>query len=85
MHPQTDMTNLPILGRIISHGFLISGFLPVRIALPTLITMLKGPATIIPDLIILNTFTDYFNDYELALYDRLLIPMSRLIIYYYRS
>ena len=30
LSPQTDVTVLPVVGSIISHGYLVSGFLPVR-------------------------------------------------------
>lgn len=40
LHPQIDLGALPILGKIISHGYLGCGFLPVRIAFPTLATLL---------------------------------------------
>ena len=50
VHAQTDMGIFPILGKIISHGYLASGYLPVRISLPSLIAMLLGPSVNIPDL-----------------------------------
>ena len=34
---------LSILGGVISHGFLVSGYLPFRVALPTLVGMLLRP------------------------------------------
>lgn len=46
VHPGLDMSIFPILGRIISHGYLACGVLPVCIALPTLITMVLGPTVI---------------------------------------
>ena len=36
-HPEMDLTLFNVVGRILSHGYLVSGVLPVRIALPTLI------------------------------------------------
>ena len=44
LHPQTDT----VFGRILSHGYLVTGFLPIRIALPTLICMLLVPGRLIP-------------------------------------
>ena len=35
-HPQTDMSVFPVIGSILSHGFLVTGLLPDRIAVPTL-------------------------------------------------
>lgn len=34
VYPHVDMTVLPVLGTILSHGFLSSGFLPIRLAFP---------------------------------------------------
>ena len=45
IHPQTDTSKLPILGTIISHAYFICGYLPVKIAFPTLAAILLGPAT----------------------------------------
>lgn len=59
IHPQTDTTVFPVLGRILSHGYLVTGFLPIRIALPTLICMLLGPGRLIPSDIVEGAFLDY--------------------------
>jgi hypothetical protein len=64
IHPQVDMRVLPIIGRILSHGYLTSGFLPVRIALPTLACILLGPTVGISDGVLLDTFLDWLSDYE---------------------
>ena len=42
VHAHTDLKLLQVMGRILSHGYLVSGFLPVRISLPCLILMLLG-------------------------------------------
>lgn len=67
IHPHMDMTDFMILGRILSHGYLVSGHLPVRIALPTLINMVLGP-TKIPAQILLNAFLDYISSAERAIF-----------------
>lgn len=59
IHPQTDTTIFPVLGRILSHGYLVTGFLPIRIALPTLIGMLLGLGRLIPSDIVEDAFLDY--------------------------
>ena len=56
IHSQTDTTIFPVLGRILSHGYLVTGFLPIRIALPTLIGMLLDPGRLIPSDINEGTF-----------------------------
>lgn len=55
-HPEMEMGLFNTIGWILSHNFLVSGVLPVRIALPTLVCMLLGPNTTVTDQILLNTF-----------------------------
>ena len=64
VHAQTDMGVFPILGKIISHGYLASGYLPVRISLPSLIAMLLGPSVTIPRSFLLDALMDYISDNE---------------------
>ena len=54
--PEMDLTLFIVVGLILSHRYLVSGVLPVRIALPTLICTLLGPSTTISDSILLNMF-----------------------------
>lgn len=61
IHPQTDMS---ILGRILSHAYLVCGDLPIRIALPSLTCMLLGPSTTISRKTLLDTFLDYISSSE---------------------
>ena len=63
VHPHLDMTIFPILGRILSHGYLVAGHLPVRISLPTLINMLLGPKQVSSQ-ILLESFLDYISGTE---------------------
>ena len=42
VNPHIDMTAYPIFDRIISHSYLVAGYLPIQITLPTLICMLLG-------------------------------------------
>ena len=58
------MTIFPIIGRIVSHGYLACGILPVCIALPPLISMVLGPTVTIPASIITESFADYISDIE---------------------
>ncbi len=68
IHPQTDTAVFPILGRILSHGFLVTGFLPIRIALPTLIGILLGPAVPVPPDVIRETFLVYLSSVERSVF-----------------
>ena len=64
IHPQMDMSVFPILGRILSHGYLVAGILPTRIALPTLMSMLLGPATTVAVDTLLDTFLEFISASE---------------------
>jgi len=61
IHPQTDIAILPIMGKVISHGYLSSGCLPVRIALPSLIGILLGTCLDLPHPILLGALLDYVS------------------------
>ena len=65
LHPHSDMGLFNTLGNIISHGYLSSGYLPVRIALPSLIKILLGSAVSI----LKNMYVDALLDY-LSMHDR---------------
>lgn len=55
-HPQKAF---PLIGQIISHGYLVTGILPIRIALN--VGMLLGPTASIPDAVHLNTFINFIS------------------------
>lgn len=63
-NPNTDCKNLPLLGTILSHGFLVCGVLPTKIAFPVIATVLLGPAVEVPDNIVLESFFDFLSSYE---------------------
>lgn len=64
VHPGVDMTNLPIRGAILSHGFLSSRFIPIRVAFPIVASVLLGPSVEIPDVTIMDSFVDFISSYE---------------------
>ena len=72
-HPQMDMSIFPIIGRILSHGYLVAGVLPIRIALPTLTCMLLGPTAVITRDVLLDTFLDFISATERAVFKRALL------------
>ena len=79
LHHKIDVNAFPILGKIISHGYLTCGYLPLRVAFPVIAAVLLGPLVIIPDSIILESFVDYLVEYEgqllrCALQDLSLVP-----------
>ena len=67
VHPHIDMMIYPVLGHILSHGYLVSGHLPVRIALPTLINMIMGPIKVTPQ-VLLDGFLDYISSTERGIF-----------------
>ena len=64
IHPQVNTQVLLLIGRILSHGYLASSFLPVRITFPTLACIFLGPNAVISDDILLDTFPDCLSEYE---------------------
>ena len=67
LHPNVDMLSLPKLGTILSHGYLVSGFLPTRIAFPALANILLGLAVKLPSTILVETFASSLSSYEAGL------------------
>ena len=53
IHSDTDMATFPVLGTVLSHGFMVCGYLPVRIAFCVLATVLCYPGVHIPDEIVI--------------------------------
>lgn len=56
MHAGVDFSVFPLLGRIMSHGYIVGGYLPVRIAFPCLSTMLLSDTQDIQDYMLLDAF-----------------------------
>lgn len=63
LHPQVDLRILPVLGMILSHGYLGGGFLPMRIAFPTLAALLLQ-TTEVSDRILVATFLETVSTVE---------------------
>lgn len=64
IHPHVDLQVLPTIGKILSYGYIACGFIPLHIAFPTLVCLLLGPTTTIPDSILINSFLDFLSMYE---------------------
>lgn len=65
LHPEVELSLYRILlGRVISHGYLATGILPDRIALPTLLTIFFGSDVEIPSTIMMDAFMDYISATE---------------------
>ena len=56
MHASIDMASLPALGKILSHGFLVCGHIPIRVVFPVLACALLGPNVDIPRRILAQMF-----------------------------
>ncbi len=67
LHPHMDMATLPTLGTAISHGYLHTGFLPTRIAFPSLVSILKGPQIQVPTQFLRTSLVDYVSSVDKAL------------------
>ena len=64
VHHQVEMEKFPLLGAIISHGYMVCGFLPAKIAFPILAAVLLGAATKISDKVIVESFIDSLVTYD---------------------
>ena len=63
VHPNVDMSLLPKLGLILSHGYLVCGFLPTKIAFPALASILN-PLLTFPTNILLPAFAESLSVFE---------------------
>ena len=63
-HPHIDMSVYPILGTILSRGFLVTGILPVRLSFPTIVATVLGPTVDIPANIYISSLVDYISPHE---------------------
>lgn len=66
MHANTDMALLPQLGRVLSHGYLVCGYFPIRVAFPCLAAILLNPTVEIPLKILVQSFAEGLNCFEAA-------------------
>ena len=62
--PQVNFMIFPLLGAILSHDFLVSGFLPLRIAFPVLASLLIGPCTTTPLQQLMEAFIESISDHD---------------------
>ena len=67
LHANVDMSLLPQLGRILSHGFLACGYLPVRVAFPCLAGILVSPTIEIPSSVVVQAFSESLCSFEAAI------------------
>lgn len=64
VHPQIDLQMLSAIGTIISHSYLTSGILPLRIAFPSLARCILGMSVVVSDHVLTETFIDSLSPHE---------------------
>ena len=64
IHPHTNMDLFVTLGTIFSHGYISCGFLPVRVAFPTIAAAIHDTNLHIPNDIMLQSFQSYLSFHE---------------------
>ena len=62
--PHVDLSSLPTIGKILSHGYLCTGFLPIQISFPSLAAMLLGPNVDVESRVLLESLLDYVSDVD---------------------
>ena len=67
VNANTELSTLTLLGSVLSHGYMVCGYLPIRIAFPIIAAILLGPETKISDTILLNSLIDYLSSYEASI------------------
>ena len=68
VHPHIPMSKLPTVGAIISHSYLTTGYLPIRIAFPCLAAILLGPSEDIPEKIFIESFINSLSVHEAGIF-----------------
>ena len=62
--PNTNMSTLPLLGKILAHGYIVVNYLPIHVAFLVLSTVLCSPAEEITDSVLVQSFIDYISLHE---------------------
>ncbi len=63
-HPNVDMSALPVIGTILSHGYIVSGFLPIHVSFPVLAAILLGPTVALEDSLLCESFINHLNYHD---------------------
>jgi len=64
VHPNTDVSVLPKLGVILSHGYLVCGFMPTRITFPSVACILLDTSITIPTKILVEALAESLSVHE---------------------
>ena len=63
VNPHSELIHFSVVGTVLSHGYLISGYIPIAVAFPVLVCALKGPIVEILAQIMIEAFLNYLSDY----------------------
>ena len=72
VHPHAILAHYTVLGSILTHGFMVCGFLPVRLSFPTLAYTLLGSDITISSTIVTESFIDFISTYKSSVFQRAL-------------
>ena len=64
VHPNMDVSLMPTLGLVLSHGYLVSGFMPTRIAFPALASVLLDSPISFPTSMLIEAFAESLSVFE---------------------
>ena len=68
IHPHADISQYSVSGAIMSHGFMSSGILPNHLAVSVIVFTLLGSDMVIPDEIIVDSFTDHISSFKSSIF-----------------
>ena len=68
VHPHTPVSKLPTVGAVISHSYLTTGYLPIRIAFPCLAAILLGSSVDIPENFLVEAFVNSLSVHEAGIF-----------------
>ena len=66
--PHIDTSVWPVMGTIISHSYLVSGILPIRIAFPCLSAILLSPKGQLPNNVLVESFVDCLSQHDATIF-----------------
>lgn len=80
VHPHVDMALFPLLGAIFSHGFISSGFMPVRLSFPTVLALVVGTSVNIPESMLITSFELFLSSHERSVLRDALSECDRQVV-----
>ena len=68
VHSHIPVSKFPTVGTIISHSYLTTGYLPIRIAFPCLAAILLGPSVDIPENFFIKAFVNSVSTHKAGIF-----------------